>query len=93
MHGGHLGHERVYLAELPLIPITVLAYTLLGGLKATFLASYIQTAIIFVGKRQRIRYEVCTDEKRINLSVSLCDVHRGYGFIVSATMSACVATL
>jgi len=39
---------NVYLASF-LIPITVLAYTLLGGLKATFLASYIHTAIIFVG--------------------------------------------
>ena len=39
---------NVYVASF-LIPITVLAYTLLGGLKATFLASYIHTAIIFVG--------------------------------------------
>ena len=39
---------NVYLASF-LIPITVLTYTMLGGLKATFLASYIHTAIIFVG--------------------------------------------
>ena len=30
-----------------LIPIGVIAYTMAGGLKATFLASYIHTAIIF----------------------------------------------
>jgi Na+/proline symporter len=40
---------NVYLASF-LIPITVLTYTMLGGLKATFLASYIHTAIIFVGR-------------------------------------------
>merc|ERR1719424_710133 len=39
---------NVYLASF-LIPITVLTYTVMGGLKATFLASYIHTAIIFVG--------------------------------------------
>ena len=31
-----------------LIPIGVIAYTMAGGLKATFMASYIHTAIIFV---------------------------------------------
>ena len=43
---------NVYTSRASFDPITVLAYTLLGGLKATFLASYIQTAIIFVGKRR-----------------------------------------
>ena len=38
----------VYAASF-LIPLGVLFYTLIGGLKATFLASYIHTAIIFVG--------------------------------------------
>mgnify|MGYP001985377579 CR=1 FL=1 len=37
-----------YLASF-LIPWSVIAYTWAGGLKATFLASYIHTAIIFVG--------------------------------------------
>jgi len=31
-----------------LIPLGVIAYTMSGGLKATFMASYIHTAIIFV---------------------------------------------
>ena len=39
---------NVYAASF-LIPLGVLFYTLIGGLKATFLASYIHTAIIFVG--------------------------------------------
>ena len=36
-----------YLASF-LIPWSVIAYTCAGGLKATFLASYIHTAIIFI---------------------------------------------
>ena len=32
-----------------LIPIGVIWYTMVGGLKATFLASYLHTAIIFFG--------------------------------------------
>jgi len=32
-----------------LIPLGVIAYTVAGGLKATFLASYVHTSIIFVG--------------------------------------------
>jgi len=39
---------NVYAASF-LIPLGVLFYTLVGGLKATFLASYIHTTIIFVG--------------------------------------------
>ena len=37
----------VYIAAF-LIPISVIAYTLFGGLKATFLAEYFNTAFIFV---------------------------------------------
>ena len=37
----------VYLASF-IIPVGVIAYTMAGGLKATFLASYIHTAVIFV---------------------------------------------
>lgn len=37
----------VYLASF-LIPISVIPYTMYGGLKSTFLASYIHTSIIFV---------------------------------------------
>ena len=38
---------NVYAASF-LIPVGVILYTLAGGLKATFLASYIHTAVIFV---------------------------------------------
>ena len=37
----------VYIAAF-LIPVGVIAYTLFGGLKATFLAEYFNTAFIFV---------------------------------------------
>lgn len=36
-------------AALFLIPVGVIIYTMFGGLKATFLASYIHTTIIFIG--------------------------------------------
>ena len=38
---------NVYIAAF-LIPVGVIAYTLFGGLKATFLAEYFNTAFIFV---------------------------------------------
>ena len=38
----------VFLASF-LIPLGVIAYTMAGGLRATFLASYIYTTIIFIG--------------------------------------------
>lgn len=39
---------RVYVQAAFLIPISVCVYTTTGGLKATFLSSYIHTVIIYV---------------------------------------------
>merc|ERR1719198_2649260 len=42
-----------------LIPIGTIFYTVTGGLKATFLASYIHTSIIFIGLVVFISYGTC----------------------------------
>eukprot|EP00967_Tisochrysis_lutea_P140368 scaffold256424_cov32-Tisochrysis_lutea.AAC.1 len=48
-------------AALFLIPVGVIIYTMFGGLKATFLASYIHTAIIFVGLVIFVTYVYAVD--------------------------------
>jgi len=45
-----------------LIPIGVIWYTMVGGLKATFLASYIHTAIIFVGLVTFVSYTYAAND-------------------------------
>ena len=70
----HISTGMNMYAALMLVPISVVTYTVIGGLKATFTSSYLHTVIIFVTLNLFV-FKV-TNEKMIHLIDCLQHIFR-----------------